>query len=265
MNRPPIIFVSHGAPSLAIEECPARDFLQRLGGELGMPRAIVSISAHWASDDPAVTGAAHPETIHDFFGFPDALYRLRYPAPGAPEIAARICELMRKAGLECEIDPRRGLDHGAWSPLLLVYPEARVPVVQLSLQPHRGAAHHFAMGAALAPLRDEGILIMGSGGVTHNLGRIRGGGNQPVPNWVSEFAEWVTGTVAEGRSADLVNYRRVAPDAAENHPSEEHFLPLIVAAGAAGKGARGRCLHSSYTYGVLSMASYAFGEAGNQS
>ncbi len=264
MKRPPIVFVSHGAPSLALEDCPARDFLQSLAGELGTPRAIVAVSAHWASGAPAVTGAAKPETIHDFYGFPEALYRLRYPAPGAPEIAARVCELMRAAGFECAIDPRRGLDHGTWSPLLLMYPEAQVPVVQLAIQPHRGAAHHFALGAALAPIRDEGILILASGGATHNLGRIRGGGNQPVPSWVSGFTEWVTGAVTEGRSAELVNYRRVAPYAAENHPSEEHFLPLIVAAGAGGAGARGRCLHASYTYGVLSMASYAFGERENE-
>lgn len=264
MKRPPIVFVSHGAPSLALEQCPARDFLQRLGGELGTPRAIVAVSAHWASAAPAVTGTAKPETIHDFYGFPDALYRLRYPAPGAPEVAARVCEAMRAAGFECEIDPRRGLDHGVWSPLLLMYPEAQVPVVQLALQPHLGTAHHFALGAALAPIRDEGILIMASGGATHNLGRIRGGGNGSAPKWVSAFTEWLTGAVVEGRSAELVNYRRIAPYAAENHPSEEHFLPLIVAAGAAGEGARGRCLHSSYTYGALSMASYAFGEASNE-
>jgi 4,5-DOPA dioxygenase extradiol len=259
MKRLPIIFVSHGAPSLALEECAARDFLQRLGSELGTPRAIVAISAHWASDAPALTGAANPETIHDFYGFPEPLYRLRYPAPGAPQFAARACELLRAGGFECEIDPQRGLDHGAWSPLLLMYPQAQVPVVQLAIQPHRGAAHHFALGAALAPIRDEGILIMGSGGATHNLGQIRSGGNPPAPKWVSAFTEWLTGAVTEGRSAELVNYRRVAPYAAENHPSEEHFLPLIVAAGAAGEGVRGRCLHSSYTYGVLSMASYAFG------
>lgn len=260
MKRPPIIFVSHGAPSLVLEDCAARDFLKRLGSELGAPRAIVAISAHWASESPALTGTANPDTIHDFYGFPDALYRLRYPAPGAPQLAAQICELIHAGGFECEIDPQRGLDHGTWSPLLLMYPQAQVPVVQIAIQPHRGAAHHFALGAALASLRDEGILIMGSGGATHNLGQIRGGGNPPAPKWVSAFAEWLTDAVTDGRSAELVNYRRVAPCAAENHPSEEHFLPLIVAAGAAGEGARGRCLHSSYTYGVLSMASYAFGD-----
>jgi len=243
-----------------LEECAARDFLKRLGGELGAPRAIVAISAHWASASPALTATSNPETIHDFYGFPDALYRLRYPAPGAPKLAGEVCELMRAGGFECELDPRRGLDHGVWSPLLLMYPQAQVPVVQVAIQPHLGAAHHFALGATLAPLRDEGILIMGSGGGTHNLGQIRGGGNPPAPKWVSAFAEWLTDTVTEGRSAELVNYRRVAPYAAENHPSEEHFFPLIVAAGAAGTGARGRCLHASYTYGVLSMASYAFGE-----
>ena len=260
MDRLPILFVSHGSPSLVLEDCPARDFLRGLGGALGTPRAIVAVSAHWATREPAVTGAAHPETIHDFYGFPDALYRLRYAAPGAPEVAARVAKLMNAAGLECAIDPKRGLDHGAWSPLLLIYPQAQIPVIQLALQPHRGAAHHFALGAALAPIREDGVLIFASGGATHNLGAIRGPGGA-APKWVSGFADWLTAAVGEGRSADLVNYRSIAPHAAENHPSEGHFLPLIVAAGAAGEDARGRCIHTSYTYGVLSMASYAFGEA----
>ncbi len=257
MERLPILFVSHGSPSLVIEDCPARDFLHGLGGTLATPRAIVAVSAHWATREPAVSGAAHPETIHDFYGFPEVLYRIRYAAPGAPEIAARVAKLITAAGFACAIDPKRGLDHGAWSPLLLIYPQAQIPVIQLALQPHRGPAHHFRLGAALAPLRDEGVLIFASGGVTHNLGAIRGPGGAPPP-WVSGFAEWVTETVEAGRSAELVNYRSRAPYAAENHPSEEHFIPLIVAAGAAGEGARGRCLHASYTYGVLSMASYAF-------
>ncbi len=258
MKRLPIIFVSHGAPSLALEDCPARDFLMRLGGEIDVPRAIVAISAHWATREPSVTGVANPETIHDFYGFPEALYRIRYAAPGAPEIAARTAELIRAGGFECAIDPRRGLDHGAWSPLLLMYPEAQVPLIQVALQPHRGAAHHLALGATLAPLRDEGVLIFASGGATHNLSQIRGPENGPAPRWVLEFAEWLSATVAAGRTADLVNYRSIAPYAAENHPSEEHFLPIVVAAGAAGEGVRGRSIHASYTYGVLSMASYAF-------
>ncbi|SRR5579875_460641 len=258
MERLPIIFVSHGSPSLALEDCPARDFMMRLGRNLGAPRAIVAISAHWATREPAVTGAVNPETIHDFYGFPDALYRIRYAAPGAPEIAENVAELLGAAGFKCAIDQRRGLDHGAWSPLLLMYPEPRIPVIQVALQPHRGAAHHLALGAAIAPIRDAGVLIFASGGATHNLGQIRGPSNTPAPRWVSEFSDWLTATITEGRTRDLVDYRQVAPYAAENHPSEEHFLPLIVAAGAAGEGARGRSIHASYTYGVLSMASYAF-------
>ncbi|MBF6571438.1 MAG: dioxygenase [Candidatus Binataceae bacterium] len=259
MEPLPIVFVSHGSPSLAIEPSPARDFLEQLGGELGQPEAIVCISAHWASAAPAVSGAARPATIHDFYGFPEELYQLSYPAPGAPQIAKRVMDLIRGAGFESGLDSARGLDHGAWSPLRLMYPDALIPVIQVSLQPQLGPAHHFALGQALAALRAEGILVLGSGGATHNLGQIRGRENLPAPQWVSAFADWLTAAIVEGRSGDLINYRSRAPYAAQNHPSEEHLLPLMVAAGAAGVGARGRCLHASYTYGVLSMASYAFG------
>lgn len=255
----PAVFVSHGAPTLAVEQNDTVEFLKRLGGELGRPKSILCVSAHWNTDVPAVSGAERPETIHDFGGFPDELFRMRYTAPGAPHLAGRVRELLGEAGLACTVSPTRGLDHGAWVPLKLIYPEADVPVTQLSVQPQLGTEHHFRMGQALAPLREEGVLILATGSATHNLSRIGRGEAPPV--WASEFDEWLFNTIANGALEELLNYRRLAPHAAVAHPTEEHLLPLFVAMGAgSGESAiRGRSLHRGWTWGSLSMAAYGFG------
>ena len=250
----PTIFVSHGAPTLILGDTPARAFLASLGQQLPRPRAIVAVSAHWDTDVPAVSLARQPETIHDFYGFPDALYRLRYAAPGAPELAERVAKLTGAAH-----DVHRGLDHGAWVPAMLGWPEADIPIFQLSVQPEKSPAHHIALGRKLAALRAEDILVMGSGSATHNLrALVRGGtASEPEP-WAQEFDDWLAETVEKGDEAALADYRAQAPGAVEAHPTDEHFLPLHVAYGAAGEGARGRALHRSFTLGNLSMASYAF-------
>jgi len=255
----PALFVSHGAPTLAVEQNSTVEFLKRLGGELGRPKSILCVSAHWNTDAPAVSGAERPETIHDFGGFPDELYRMRYTAPGAPSVAGRVRELLDKAGLPCTISPNRGLDHGAWVPLRLIYPEADVPVTQLSVQPTLGPEHHLRMGRALAPLREEGVLILATGSATHNLSKI-GRGDVP-PDWAKEFDEWLFRKITDGALDDLLNYRRLAPHAAVAHPTDEHLLPLFVALGAGSEGsqARGRSLHRGWTWGSLSMAAYGFG------
>ena len=198
--------------------------------------------------------AAQPRTIHDFAGFPRELYEIRYPAPGAPELAQRIVALLADAGLAAATDARWGLDHGAWVPLALMYPQADIPVVQLALQPALGPRHHFELGRALAPLREEGVLILGSGGATHNL-RELGAPDTPPPPWARGFSDWLEQTVGVGDDAALLDYRARAPQAARNHPSEEHLLPLFVAAGA---GGRGRRVHTSTTYGSLMMDFYRF-------
>lgn len=257
MKAMPSLFVSHGAPTLPLETSPARSFLAGLGAAIGRPRAILAVSAHWETDRPAVSAAARPETIHDFYGFPEALYRLRYPAPGAPQLAERVAGLLREEGMPVDIDPARGLDHGAWTPLLLMYPEADIPVTQLSVQTHLGPAYHLRLGEALRPLREEGVLILASGGVTHNLHEFRAGGGRDAPAWVTEFNEWLAATVLAGRTSDLAAYRSKAPHGARNHPSEEHLLPLIVAAAAASQGEAKR-LHASYAYGVIGMDAYRF-------
>jgi 4,5-DOPA dioxygenase extradiol len=260
----PSLFLSHGAPTLPLTDTPARAFLQQLGHTLERPKAILVISAHWETELPTVNAVDSNETIHDFGGFPRALYDMRYPAPGSPHFAARVAEQLRAGGFDCNIDRRRGLDHGAWVPLLLMYPRADIPVLQLSVQPHLGPAHHLRVGRALAPLRDEGVLIVGSGSFTHDLSEFRGRGpNDPAPDWVNSFADWFDAALRKGRTDDLLDYRRQAPFATKNHPTEEHLLPLYAALGAAGENARAERLHASSTYSVLRMDVYAFQAANN--
>jgi 4,5-DOPA dioxygenase extradiol len=252
----PAVFVSHGAPTLALEDGAAHQFLRGYGAALGRPRAIVVASAHWETAAAAVCAVAQPQTIHDFSGFPRALYQLAYPASGAPELAQRVVDLCTQTGIAAALDKSWGLDHGAWVPLMLMYPAADIPVLQIALQPQRGPDHHFELGRALAPLRDEGVLILGSGGATHNL-RELGAPDSPPPAWAVEFSAWLNDTITAGQTDALLNYRRLAPHAARNHPTEEHLLPLFVAAGAASTG-RGRQVHTSTTYGSLMMDAYAF-------
>jgi 4,5-DOPA dioxygenase extradiol len=253
----PAVFVSHGAPTLALEQNSTVEFLKRLGKELGRPAAILCVSAHWSTQAPAVGGAERPETIHDFGGFSEELYRMRYPAPGAPALAGRVRELLGEIGLACTISLTRGLDHGAWVPLKLIYPEADVPVTQLSVQTPLGTEHHLRLGRALAPLREESVLILATGSATHNLSRI-GRGEAP-PEWAREFDEWLYRKISDGALEELLDYRRLAPHASVAHPTEEHLLPLFVAMGAGAGEVRGRSLHSGWTWGSLSMAAYGFG------
>ncbi len=253
----PSLFVSHGAPTLLLEGGATVEFLSGLGATLPRPQAILCISAHWDLAQPRVSAAPRPETIHDFYGFPEALYRMRYPAPGAPALAARTLALLGEAGIACAADPDRGLDHGAWVPLARLYPDADIPVTQLSVSSSRDMRWHVALGAALAALRVEGVLILASGGATHNLrefGRYRL--EDPPPAYVEEFDAWLEETVAAGDVQGLCNYREYAPHAARNQPTEEHFVPLAVAMGAGSGG--GRRLHAGHTWGVLSMAAWAF-------
>lgn len=259
MSQLPAIFVSHGAPDLPLRPSLARDFLQGLGQQFEKPTAILVISAHWDTTTPQVSAAASPATIHDFSGFSAELYRMTYPAPGAPHLAQQVDILLQAAGFSSTIAPHRGLDHGAWNPLLLMYPNADIPVTQLSIQSRQDAAYHLRLGQAIASLRDEGVLILASGSTTHNLWELgRYPPEGPPPAWVSDFVEWLTAKVIAGDTAALVNYRQLAPSAERNHPSPEHLLPIFVALGASGPGIKGRQLHASYTYGILSMAAFLF-------
>lgn len=253
----PAVFVSHGAPTLLLEGGAACDFLARLGPRLGRPKAVLCVSAHWETDEPAVSAAVRPETIHDFSGFPRPLYDMRYPAPGSPDLAKGVQALLQKAGLACSIDPGRGLDHGAWVPLKLMYPGADIPVLQLSVQPDRDPAHHVAVGRALSPLRGEGVLVLASGSAIHNLRALRWGGAEPEA-WAREFGAWLDQGVTAGDTAALVNYRAGNPYGAKAHPTDEHFLPLFVALGAGGAG-KGEMLFNGFTHANLGMHAYAWG------
>jgi 4,5-DOPA dioxygenase extradiol len=255
----PAIFVSHGSPTLPLDDVPARAFLKGLGASLPRPKAILVASAHWETKAPAVSLAKTPATVHDFYGFPEPLYALSYPAPGAPDIAAKAVALLAAAGFAAEGDPAQGLDHGAWVPLMLAWPDADIPVAQVAIQPQLGPAHHVALGRALAPLRDEGVLIVGSGGMVHNLRSLAWGGTGPTPVWAKEFDDWFAERLAAGDEDALVDYRVRAPHAAMAHPRDEHLIPLYVAYGAGGKGASATRLHGSFTHGALSLAAYSFG------
>jgi 4,5-DOPA dioxygenase extradiol len=214
------------------------------------------VSAHWYTEAPVVSTAAHPEIIYDFYGFPDPLYQVRYATPGAPDLGKRAAALLGAAGIPCAIDPARGIDHGGWVPLKSMY-AGGIPVASLAVQPRRDAAWHCRMGRALAPLRDEGVLVLATGGAVHNLREIaRDGG--PTPAWASAFDEWLAATLAADDEAQFLDWQHRAPDARRAHPSPEHLDPIFVAYGAAGPGARGERIYTGFTIGSMSMAAYRF-------
>ena len=233
MSRLPSLFLSHGAPTLPIDPSMPSSEFAALGARLPRPRAILVLSAHWGTNVPVASTAEAPETIHDFYGFPRALYELHYRAPGAPDVACQAAALLDAANMTAQTQPR-GLDHGAWVPLLLMYPQADVPVAQLSIQPHRDPAHHYALGRALRPLADDGVLIVGSGQITHNL-RAADFGAKPGDGdpRVSEFTDWFEARLAQRDIEALLDYRAQAPHAAFMHPTDEHLLPIFASIGAA--------------------------------
>jgi 4,5-DOPA dioxygenase extradiol len=257
-QRMPVLFVSHGAPTLALDNVPARTFLIELARKAPRPDAILIASAHWEEDRPSLTAAQAPETIHDFFGFPKPLYDLRYDAPGAPALAERAAIVLRQAGYDPVLDQARGRDHGAWVPLLLAYPAADIPVVQLSLLRRQSTHAHVALGEALAPLRDEGVLIIGSGGAVHNLRQLEWSGGT-TPRWAGDFQDWLDQQLAAGNVDALLAYRTMIDAAVMAHPTEEHFLPLLVALGAAKDQRQATKLHVSFEFGSLSLAAYGWG------
>ncbi len=263
MNKQPTLFLSHGSPMHAIESGAAGEVWAKLGLVTPKPTALLVITAHWESTLPMLSGNAKPSMIYDFGGFPDPLYKIRYGAPGAPALAERAQTLLKSAGIGAAIDGCRGFDHGTWVPLLRIFPDADVPVVQLSVQTALGARHHYQVGQALAPLRDEGVLIIGSGHLTHNLreafAAMRTGGHAPgSAEYVKKFQDWMFRHLADHDTDALLQYREQAPDALRAHPTEEHFLPLFVALGAAGGGAKVERVFDGLEWDSLAMDAYRF-------
>lgn len=250
--RQPVVFVSHGAPDVLLKSSDVVRRWEAIGRALPEPRAILAISAHWETRVPTASLAGAPATLHDFSGFAPELQRLQYPAPGAPALAERAAQLLGAADLH----PSRGLDHGAWVPLLAMFPQANLPVAQLSVT-RQGAAAHLAYGAALAPLRDEGVLILASGAITHNFDWFdwqAADGTPPLPQALA-FADWVAARLAARDVAALCDYRRQA-DGAAAHPTEEHLLPLFVALGAGGSAPVQH--RPPFSHGGLAMDAYVW-------
>jgi 4,5-DOPA dioxygenase extradiol len=242
---------------LALEPGASGPALARLATELPKPRAIVIVSAHWESNELLVSGNPQPDTWHDFGGFPQALFEVQYPAPGDPLLATEVVGLLENAGLPARIDPKRPFDHGVWVPLSLMYPQADIPIVQVSLPTRGGPALQARVGQALAALREQGVLLIGSGSITHNLRELDWhAGPESVEPWAREFRDWMVEKLKAQDEVALHDYRRQAPNAVRNHPSDEHLLPLYFARGAGGLFS---VSHEGFTLGALGMDIYRFG------
>jgi 4,5-DOPA dioxygenase extradiol len=254
-NAIPPIFISHGSPLMMLDAGAAGAAWQRLAAQAPRPRAILAVSAHWLTRVPAVSAAPQPETIHDFHGFPAALYDIEYRPPGALDLVEEIRALIPGIG----IDPQRGLDHGAWIPLRAMYPAADIPVIQLGIMPAASPEEHFRLGQQLAPLTRQGVLLLASGGLTHNLRDL-----QPAMpdgealSYVVEFSDWFNARLAANDLPALFDYRRQAPHAVRAHPSEEHLLPIFVAMGAAGMLTPPTTAYRDYSNGALALDAFVF-------
>jgi 4,5-DOPA dioxygenase extradiol len=254
----PVFFISHGAPTFALEPGLLGPQLRTLGQQLNGIRAVLVVSPHWQTRGVQATASAQPETVHDFGGFPAPLYALHYPAPGHPALAAEAARLLADAGWPATLDTRRGLDHGAWVPLRHLLPNADVPVFQVSMPYDLDTAGALRLGQALAPLRAQGVLVVGSGSMTHNLYEFRQA-HGAAAEYALEFTHWVRQAVAANATDALVHYRTQAPHAQRAHPTEEHYLPLLVALGARTGAEATQRIDGGITHGVLSMESYAWG------
>jgi len=269
----PSLFASHGSPMIALEPGATGTFFARLGlaidRSFGRPRAVLAVSAHTLMRDNVLLGARRHEAVHDFGGFPAPLYGLRYDAPGDPALAEQAATLLAAAGWRSAVLDEGGLDHGIWTVLRYLYPEADVPVVPLAMNPRATPAQQFALGAALAPLREQGVLVLATGSITHNLQRVAATGRFHAPASdvqamdeippSAAFRTWVHERSTARDWAALFDYRRQAPAAYDMHPSDEHWLPFYVAAGAGGRDALPVRVHDAVTFGCLGMDAYAFG------
>ena len=260
-SRLPSLFVSHGSPMMALEDSPTARFLDQLGASLPHPRAVLVASAHFMAAPPTLTATPMPETIHDFGGFPRPLYEIRYPAHGAPALAREAVRHLADAGFQPRLDDHAGIDHGTWVPLRRMYPQADIPVVALSVSPSEGAEWHYRLGRALAPLRDQGVLVIGSGGFSHNLRELDWQhADAPLYPWVRSFTDALGGKLLAGDIDGALDWQSL-PEARRNHPTIEHLYPLYVALGAGGVDARVTRLHRAVQMGGMAMDAFAFDQA----
>jgi 4,5-DOPA dioxygenase extradiol len=220
------------------------------------------VSAHWDNATPCLGATSQPETLHDYWGFPDELYDIVYPVPGAPQLAVAAKGLLDAGGFPAELNSRRGLDHAAWIPLRIMYPEADVPVATLSVQGALGPRHHYSVGRALAALSQQNVVIIGSGNITHNLSHFRGGGVDLA--YVAQFQDWFYQQLVKRDIEALFCYRELAPGGIEAHPTEEHLMPLFVALGACDEGFTTERLYDGIYHSMLAMDSYAFQNQGSR-
>jgi 4,5-DOPA dioxygenase extradiol len=255
-----VLFVPHGAPTFALNPGAAGAAMSDMVQKLSPPRAIVVVSPHWDTRIPTVSVATQLETIHDFYGFPQELYTIQYPAKGSPEVAKEVASALRAAGLEVDDDSQHGLDHGAWQPLRQMFPNADVPIVPLSMQAHAGPAHAYRVGQALSALAEQNIWIVASGNITHNLRdwHVAASTDGQTPAYVHQFAEWVQTQLSAHDVPALLHYRQHSAEGRQAHPSEDHLLPLFVALGAAGDDARAQPFFRGVSDYVIAMDGYAF-------
>lgn len=253
----PLLFISHGSPTLAVEKNEYTDFLRELGNNI-KPRAIVIFTAHWENDVTTISFRDDAyEMIYDFGGFDRELYEIKYPAKGSTEIAALLKSRLEGHGIPSQIDYKRGLDHGAWVVLKLMYPEANIPVVQVSINPWLSTEEQFNIGKAIKDLKDEDILIIGSGGTVHNLGSIKWGSTEPEP-WAVEFDDWLIEKVRDKDKEALLSYQKLAPHAKMAVPREEHIAPFFITLGSGIEDSEPRLLYRGYNYGTLSHICFEF-------
>jgi 4,5-DOPA dioxygenase extradiol len=263
-NHMPSLFISHGAPNIILSDLPAKRFLETMASSLQAPTAIIMVSAHFEHEGVAVVTDPHPPMIYDFGGFEAELYKKVYAAPGSPRVAEQALSLLKQAGLNPTAVLHHGYDHGTWNPLILAYPKADIPVVQISVDPGKGARHHYAVGQALAPLAQDGVLIIGSGHITHNLRGFFHRGRDPkfddmLDAASAAFVAWIEARVSAGDHEALLEWETKAPFPKENHPTSEHFMPFFVALGATAPNSHGERIHHSVEQGFFAYDHYRFG------